>query len=274
MISDDSTTDESERMLQEYIHRDSRIKYYRHRGFSMTQNWAWIRQYIRESPLEYVNWLMDDDLFHPEKLTKMMDYYLQTDGISLVTSYRRLIDKDGNLQAGEIASTRKICEKTSRYSGKDAGKKLLVEVLNFIGEPTTVLIKKEYMRNGGFDFSEQEERFNIYDFPTWLELLSQGDMIYIAEPLSYFRFYEGQAQCTCSALVVGLICWAREIRYAYDHHIFIENREEYAAALSRLMGAALKELQKEQFLDLEKENREYLWKLLKEMLSVIILPRV
>lgn len=142
LISDDSTTDASEKMLQEYLARDVRIKYYRHSGFTMTKNWAWIRKYIRESPLEYVNWLMDDDLFHPEKIARMMDCYLQMDGVALVTSYRKLIDSTGNVLLHDIAATAKISETTCRFDGRSAGKRLLLEMLNFIGEPTTVLIKR------------------------------------------------------------------------------------------------------------------------------------
>ena len=238
----------------------------------MMQNWAWIRRYIRESSLEYVNWLMDDDVFHPEKIAKMIDYYLQDDGITLVTSYRQLMDKDGRILAEDMAATKKICATTSRFRGKDMGKKLLLEMLNFVGEPTTVLIKKEYMRNGGFDWSEQEEKYNIFDFPTWLELLSQGDMIYIVEPLSYFRIHDGQTQYTSSAAIVSFICWAKEIQYAYKQKIFIENREEYGQALYILMEYVLRILMHNKYTDSESENREYLWKLLQEMLSVLILP--
>jgi glycosyltransferase involved in cell wall biosynthesis len=271
VISDDSTTDESELMLQEYIRKDTRIKYYRHKGFNMTQNWAWIRRYIRESPLEYVNWLMDDDMFHPEKIARMMDYYLQEDGITLVTSYRQMIDQDGGILE-DMDATKKICGTTSRFDGNAIGKKLLLELLNFIGEPTTVLIKKKYMRIGGFDWSEQNEKYNIFDFPTWLELLSQGDMIYIAEPLSYFRVHEGQAQYTSAAGLVSLICWAREIQYAYNQKIFIEKREEYGQALYILMGYIFRIFISHRFTDAEAENQEYLWKLMQEMLAVFMLP--
>ena len=48
---------------------------------------------------EYINFLMDDDLFHVNKIQKMMQYFLNDldNEIKLVTSHRQVIDGEGNL---------------------------------------------------------------------------------------------------------------------------------------------------------------------------------
>ena len=39
---------------------------------------------------------MDDDVFHEEKISKMMYFYNEFDNITLVTSYRQTIDQFGH----------------------------------------------------------------------------------------------------------------------------------------------------------------------------------
>ncbi|WP_217563308.1 glycosyltransferase family A protein, partial [Paenibacillus sp. GbtcB18] len=43
----------------------------------------------------YINFLLDDVLFHPEKFTKMLNCFFRIVNISFVTSYREQIDESG-----------------------------------------------------------------------------------------------------------------------------------------------------------------------------------
>ena len=67
VVRDNSTNDDTEKLIQEYLKADSRIKYFRHKNFNADDNWNWARHY-NNPKAEYVNWLMDDDLFYPEKI--------------------------------------------------------------------------------------------------------------------------------------------------------------------------------------------------------------
>lgn len=62
VITDDSIDDETARIMQEYLAKDKRIKYYKQENFTGLDNAIWLIRYIKDSPIDYVNWLMDDDM--------------------------------------------------------------------------------------------------------------------------------------------------------------------------------------------------------------------
>ena len=98
VISDDSTGDETERLIRDYLARDARIKYFRNKGFTSHDNWNFLRDYNNPAA-EYVNWLMDDDLFYPTKIERMVEVYRNHPDVSLVTSAKNVIDANGNIIA-------------------------------------------------------------------------------------------------------------------------------------------------------------------------------
>ena len=57
---------------------------------------------------------------------------------------------------------------------------LLLSLTNYLGEPTTALLRKKYMLQGGrLGWTGREGKYRIVDFSTWLRLMAQGDIIYI-----------------------------------------------------------------------------------------------
>ena len=82
---------------------------------------------------------------------------------------------------------------------------------NFIGEYTTVLLPrraKEIVR----EILQREPRTVLPDVECWLQLLEEGDLLYIVDPLSYFRKHEGQAGADPAAQIEGARAWARLLR--------------------------------------------------------------
>lgn len=186
IICDDSTNDETCQIISGYLHTYPFIKY-----FKNEQNIGGKRNFqlaFQQSSGEYINYLMDDDLFHPSKIERMMNYYSQDTNkeIKLITSYRQPIDDLGNA-IPDLVFTKKRYTTDTILEGIKAGNSMIIDT-NWIGEPTTVLFRKE-------DLTEPFGQFCSYQYDTavdmasWLTLLSQGKALYIPDTLSYLRMH-------------------------------------------------------------------------------------
>lgn len=265
VVSDDSTDNLTARLIKKYLY-DTRIKYYKHENFSAKDNWAWMRQYVKDTDCQYINWLMDDDIFHEDKIFKMMDYYLEYDNVALVTSHRQPIDKDGNFLQ-DIGATKRICNQDTIFSGDVIGKNILCNMLNFVGEPTTVLFKKEYLKDGDFGWTDLEEDYTAEDFPTYLHILEKGDLAYITDTLSYFRLHDGQCQRNLGINVRSTLCWIIDMQYAFQQKLYIKTIEDYRQAVFRVVDVAVNLLRKTADAGIANDDTALLWKKVIELLS-------
>ncbi len=187
IICDDSTDDRVKEMLNPYLHSFPQIKYHKNERNLFLENW---HKCFDLASGEYINYLMDDDVFHKEKIAKMIYFFNEFENVTLVTSYRQTIDESGHFLPPIHATTR-LYEETRIMDGKMLGNIALTRCLNVIGEPTTVLFRK----------NDLTERYGVYkgiqyslinDLAAWLSLLSKGKAVYIPEALSYFRLHPNQ----------------------------------------------------------------------------------
>ena len=219
-ITDNSHNTETADMMRRDFSRDPRIHYEHHPSYGVYENWACARSYDN-ADARYVNWLMDDDLFLPDKIAVMMDCFFAHPDLSLVTSYRELIDADGK-KLPDLNVTCPIAAEITKFSGEMIGTEILVNLMNFVGEPTTALLKKSFLLNGhDLGFSGKEGKYLTSDFTTWLRLLSQGNMMYFPQPLSKFRWHDGNEQLHPKSRIRGIICWALTIRTAIESNMYL-----------------------------------------------------
>ncbi|MDV4149716.1 glycosyltransferase [Clostridium sp. AL.422] len=215
IICDDSTTDDVYKMMQKYITKYDNIRYYR--------NEVNLGQFENDIKLfklangEYVNYLMDDDLFEKTKIEKMMRYYLKDKNkeIKLITSYRKLIDEEGLLLDDNVINSSLFNEDTI-IDGITLGNYIIKLNHNIIGEPTTVLFRKADLTEAFGSFDNRKYGCNV-DIASWLHLLSKGKAIYISEPLSYFRIHSGQQLQSKKMRFLGSIDYGYEILSGYKH---------------------------------------------------------
>ena len=236
-ITDDSHDTVTAEMMQRDFSDDPRIHYEHHPTYGAAENWTRAMQYNHPRAL-YVNWLMDDDLFMPDKIAVMMDCFFAHPDISLVTSYRDCIDADGNrMPTPDYAKP--ICSEPTKFDGASVGMKILLQTANFIGEPTTVLAKKALMLDGyRLGFTGEEGKYLSPDFPTWLHLLARGNMMYLTEPLSQFRIHEGNGQWNPDTFIIGIIGWAICIRAAIEQDVFLRDNSTRKTAITQWMDMA------------------------------------
>ena len=221
-ITDNSHNTETADMMRRDFSDDPRIHYEHHPSYGAAENWTRARSYDNPNA-PYVNWLMDDDLFMPDKIALMMDAFFANPDLSIVTSYRELIDADGN-KLPDIPATEPITQELTKFSGETIGASILTHLVNFVGEPTTALLKKEFLLNGhDLGFSGKEGKYLTSDFPTWLRLLSQGNMMYFPTPLSKFRIHDGNEQGQFKSRVCGAISWALAIREAIERDAYLHD---------------------------------------------------
>ena len=230
-ITDNSHNTETADMMRRDFSDDPRIHYEHHPSYGAPENWTRARRYDNKRAA-YVNWLMDDDLFLPDKIAVMMDCFFAHPDLSLVTSYRECMDADGN-KLPDIPATRPIVQELAKFSGETIGANILVQQTNFVGEPTTALLKKKFMLDGhDLGFSGREGKYLISDFPTWLRLLSQGNMVYFPQPLSKFRIHDGNEQQSLTSYIRGIICWALVIREAIERNIYLHDSDTRRKAIT------------------------------------------
>ena len=224
IVSDDSTNEATNAAIRPYLEKDTRIKYFRHPGFTAADNGNFLNKYQREhTEAEYFSWLFDDDLFYPPKLERMVEVYRNNPDVSLVSSKRHNIDVNGKI----IGQMEPLHTKTEKLPGEQVGKHLLMFTANRIGEPSTVLLRKKFLVDE--DKKHWRKRPNMIDKPNslgdysqWLYLLEQGNMYWIDEFLSARRVHEGQDSQGIGTWVNIYINFAEEVNEYWRRKKFIK----------------------------------------------------
>ncbi|RTR36438.1 glycosyltransferase [Robertmurraya yapensis] len=229
IISDDSTTDEVQKVVEKYLNKYSNLHYYKNEIPLVEDNYD---QCFNLANGEYINFLNDDDLFHPNKIEIMMNYIQGKEGITLVTSHRQVIDEEGEYLP-DIGATTKISNEVTIINGRDFGNLLLKNQINIIGEPSSVLFRKEDLIEC-FGYIGGKRLSFINDITTWIALLQKGNAVYIPESLSYFRIHSNQAQQNLKYLFTNIYQWSFLINYSRKLG-FLSLERDYKNALNKLL---------------------------------------
>lgn len=189
IISDNSDNELTQQRFAPYVSTQPCIRYLRAPGLPPMGNF---HNCYSKTRGDLVNFLMDDDLFHPEKIERMAVHF-QNPKLGLVTSFRQQIDAEGRRLAPTSVTTQRLMETASLVSGPTMFRHIMLSGLNVVGEPTTVLFRK----------SMHAETFGVYcgreyrigpDMAAWVDILRHNDCVYLPEPLSYFRMHGNQDQ--------------------------------------------------------------------------------
>ncbi len=236
IIGDDSTTNEVENFIQPYLKRYSNIVYFKNEREGMDYGYKNHLQCLLRSRGEYVNYLNHDDVFHEEKIEKMMKYFWENPNVTLVTSVRQPIDEEGKrLSLG--GPFNRLFSKDTIISGQKMCKYVATNLLNYIGEPSTVLFKKRYLNEGVYGYFNNVKFWGIADVANWFSLLQYGDLVYISDALSYFRVHPDQSTNMSKVFIKGSLAWFYLIENSYKKGII--NGMEYKKVLSKYFGSML-----------------------------------
>ena len=180
LIVDNDSTDQTASLIEELQKDNSdRIRCYKNdRNIGLVGNLNKCLEYAKGS---YIKLLCADDLLLPGCLKQMaaqLDAHRQ---VKLVCSSRLIIDGKGNKLA------------VKNYAGRNIsvpGEFVITRCLygrNYIGEPSAVMFRKSDLK-GSF----RNDLPQLSDLDMWFQLLEQGSLYSIAEPLCAIRAHAGQ----------------------------------------------------------------------------------
>ncbi|GEM_PF-3406857 len=253
IVCDDSPGEE----IEKFVHSlgDSRVQFFKNpKNLGSCDNYFLVLSKARG---KYVKFLNDDDLLHPMCLKNMVAYFEAYDKrITLVTSKRNRIDENENLLPDDGA-TRPLSDRDVYITGIDCGNLLLTQLVNFIGEPSTVMFRREDAHNFKTFFyklyGEEKEQRGLIDVALWIWLLAKGNIIYIAQPLSSFRQHAQQTQRNPEMFFFSLKSWYHALTKSRSLG-YLQSPELYFLALTNLRNALRGWLSQVNFLEEERAN--------------------
>lgn len=188
VIRDDGAPGGAEAILRGFAQhpRFQRIRYTHNASrLGKPQNFA---ACFKEAAGAYIKSLDDGDLLAPRSLEVMAACLRDHPDVTLVTSHRDLIDGAGGLLPPKDVSERPV-GRSSIISGRSAIACMLSRELNFIGEPSAAMFRRADIETAAPDFWSLGG-INCQgngDVAVWMNLLSQGDLLYLTETLSQCR---------------------------------------------------------------------------------------
>lgn len=227
IISDNSDDEITQTLIAPYLDKYPYICYSRVPGYAVMDNF---NNCLELAEGEYINFLMDDDLFHPEKIKRMMAYMLTQPNVGLVTSFRQLIDGEGNFLS-QIPGTERLFNVETIVRGISLGDTILTNGNNMVGEPTTALFRRTDI-GARFGAYLDHQYVTLSDVATWLSILSHRDCVYLPEALSFFRIHGGQDQRSGSIKIKANIEWLQLFCDAHEQHGFLANRPDLHGLLT------------------------------------------
>jgi len=183
---------------------------------------------------ELVKFLNDDDRLRPGCVARLAAALDADPRASLATSRRAVIDAAGAARA-DTPATVAISHASCTIEGCELGDLALVNSMNLIGEPSTVMFRRRDVdpeAGGLFTWKGKSYRC-LADLSLWLRLLAKGRAFYSATPLSDYRVHPGQEQ---RAADMGLACITErlDLVQAAREEGFIAQPVQYRAALQRI----------------------------------------
>ncbi len=199
IIVDDCSSDGSREIIADYARQDKRIvKAFNENNVGLFANY---NRCLEQAQGDFIKPFAQDDLLHPTLLEKSSIVLSTEPSVNLVSCHRRSIDAAGQLlRADDLVASADAFPCDQLVEGKTVVRKCLFPVVNFIGEPSTVMFRRTNL-GSGFD-----QRFHhIGDLEYWLRLLMDGNYYHISEVLCNFRRHEKAATLVNARGLLGAI---------------------------------------------------------------------
>jgi len=174
IIVDDGSTDNTKHIVEEFIKKDSRIKYFyqENKGQPFAMNTG-----IKLSKGKFIAFLDDDDEWYLEKLEKQIEFLNKDENIVLVFS-------DVIIRGGYLDGMRSS-EVSKPYCGYVYPKLLL---RNFLTASSVVIKRKVLDEMGYFDTFHCIKITQTQDYDMWLRIAKKYKIGYVPEVLVKYNF--------------------------------------------------------------------------------------
>jgi glycosyltransferase involved in cell wall biosynthesis len=175
LIADDVSIDASAAIAQNYAAKDSRIIFWTNpKNVGLFANY---NKCLERAQGKLIKPFAQDDLLYPKCLEILKSALDNNVKASLVSCARDLIAADNFV----IKKTRPF-EADRQINGRDVILWHLIQLSNWIGEPSTVMFSAN---NKGAGFNTNFYHFG--DIEYWFRILENGNYVYVDQPLCAFR---------------------------------------------------------------------------------------
>lgn len=199
IISDDYSEDKTLSLIEKLkINSSIPIKIYKHVPNGIGGNW---NHCVKKATGKYIKFLFQDDILEPTCIEKMMINAISDESIGLVYCKRDIIVSDEDNFSRQWISKFNTLHKSwhnidvvkrNPISGIELLKNLNVfsSPLNKIGEPTSVLLKKECFEKVGYFDNKLKQAL---DLEFWFRIMEKYKLSFVDEELIKFRLHNSQA---------------------------------------------------------------------------------
>ncbi|HBK46240.1 MAG TPA: O-antigen biosynthesis protein, partial [Xanthomonadaceae bacterium] len=148
---------------------------------------------IRLAAGKYVKFLHDDDELQPDCVAALVAAMEADPGAALASSRRIRIDEDSQPLPDILATCVPFAE-DSLVDGRELVSFLGDHTVNFIGEPSCVLCRREHL----LEIADQLMSLNgkpihwVGDLAMYAKLLQRGNLVFLTRPLTRFRVSQDQ----------------------------------------------------------------------------------
>ncbi len=197
IVSDNGSDDRTLSMIDSFRSKcDRDVFVYLRPQQGIADNWNFC---ISKARGTYIKFLFQDDVLEANCIEEMVNLAEEDEDIGLVFSPRLWIrDRDAKSDP-TLQQVYQVCADAHRRWQQleriQAGSQLLgdpnllVSPFNKIGEPSTVLLKKDALETvGGFDRQLKQ----LVDLELWWRILTQYKVGFVEKPLSRFRLHKNQ----------------------------------------------------------------------------------
>ncbi|AFY35674.1 glycosyltransferase [Calothrix sp. PCC 7507] len=197
IISDDNSSDKTIELIKLILNKvNISFTINKHERYGLANNWNFC---ISQAKGKYIKFLFQDDLLEPNAIEAMVTLAEQDEEIGLVFSPRTLFTNTGDTVYDSNFlmhhEAKDIYKAWSTLNPVQLGQELLQDLnilddpINKIGEPSTVLIRKEVFEKVGLFNSEFCQ---LVDLEMWLRIMSQYKVGFVNQVLSHFRIHPQQ----------------------------------------------------------------------------------
>jgi hypothetical protein len=232
IIGDSGDDSMCQERITPYLERHPNIKYFRLQGLNEIDVFD---KCFALSGGEYINFLMQGDKFHPEKIHRMMHYYVNYPRVGLVTSFCQPVNVNGHTTP-PMYGTEKMFPIDTAVTGKSLGELILRNESNLLGGPSTVLLRRSDIGVAFGTFCGHRYH-SLSDVATWLDVLSDRDCIYISDPLSQVRVPSEPDVVAVQSQLIALMEWYQLAVAAHQHQLFLTDRTEFLDVLANKLRA-------------------------------------
>lgn len=186
IVCDDLSTDKSPSLIERFAHNDSRISFHRNeKNLGLFQNYNHCLRLsgVSSGSCEFVKPFAQDDVLGPEALARMVGVLDRDCDVALVSCARQWVSAEG-----KVTGTVEPFGEDRKIKGDDVIIYNLIQLTNWVGEPSTVLFRAS-CAGEGFD----ERLFHYGDIDYWFRIVANSNYYYLNEPLCGFRRHSESA---------------------------------------------------------------------------------